>query len=257
MNVSVLFWGALYASLHEHLKRVGILQKRINCYQSLICSRMFFHRQGRSVNPLHVSIFLLDVFSMCLGSGYISAHSDVLSGSYVVSSYIIICIFRTYLLYVRNWNTNSKQWISCNTNVTSCLVCYHALSVSPVITSSCQTLPVIVKDLILSPCGSFGPRHLILLDPPQHLFLLRSLCSSLKVTLQTQSASFTPAFCTRSIYTPASACMFFFYGNAVQKRVCVFHICVSNCAFQRRVWGWKNRKHKESDPVFGSCCLLP
>lgn len=65
----------------EHLKRVVILQKRINCYQSLICTRLFFHRQGRSVNPLHVSIFLLNVFLMRLGSGYISAHSDGLGGS--------------------------------------------------------------------------------------------------------------------------------------------------------------------------------
>lgn len=153
---------------------------------------MFFHRQGRSVNPLHVSIFLLEVFLTCLGSGYISAHSDVLRSSYI--------------LYVRNRNTNSERWISCNINVTSCLVCGHALSVSPVITSSCQTLPVIVKDPILSPCGSFGTRHPILSDPLQHLFLLKSLCSSLKMTMQTQSASFTPAFCTRSIYP----CMYVF-----------------------------------------------
>lgn len=177
---------------------------------------------------------------MCLGSGYISAHSDVLRSSYI--------------LYVRNRNTNSERWISCNINVTSCLVCCHALSVSPVITSSCQTLPVIVKDPILSPCGSFGTRHPILSDPLQHLFLLKTLCSSLKMTMQTQSASFTPALCTCSIY----ACMYvFFYVDAVQKQVCIFHICVSNCVFQRRVWSWKNRKHKESHPVFGSCRLLP
>lgn len=57
---------------------------------------------------------------------------------------------------------------------------------------------------ILSPSGSFGTRHLILLDPLQHLFLLKSLCSSLKVTMQTPSASFTPAVCTCPIYAPAS-----------------------------------------------------
>lgn len=33
------------------------------------------------------------------------------------------------------------------------------------------------------------------------------------------------------------------------------YLCL--CVFQRRVWRWENRKHEESDPVFGSCCLLP
>lgn len=133
-------------------------------------------------------------------------------------------------------------------DVSSCLL---ACSVCLTIMSSCQTLPVIVKDSILSPCGSFGTRHLILLDPLQHLFLLKSFCSSLKVTsLPPSHLLSAPA-----LYTPT--CIFLFYVNAVQKQVCIFYICVSNCVFQRRVWGWKNRKHKESDPVFGSCSLLP
>lgn len=52
-------------------------------------------------------------------------------------------------------------------------MCDHAVSVSPVITSSCQTLPVIVKI-------PFGTVQLILLDPLQHLFLLKPLCFSSK-----------------------------------------------------------------------------
>lgn len=119
---------------------------------------------------------------------------------------------------------------------------------------------------ILSPSGSFGTRHLILLDPLQHLFLLKSLCSSLKVTMQTPSASFTPVpalycICTCimnvCLDTPCMLPAEFFHVNEVQNRDCNLHFWVSCCVSQRRVWGWKNRKHKESHPVFGSCCLLP
>lgn len=125
-----------------------------DCNQSLICLFVFFHRQGRSVDPLHVSICLLDVLLMCLGSGYISAHADVL----------------TVCMYAIGIHTHR---IGRNISVTSCLVCFHALSVSPVITSSCQTLPVIVNI-------PFGTMHLLLLDPLQHVFLLKPLCFSSK-----------------------------------------------------------------------------
>lgn len=181
--------------------------------------------------------------------GYIGAHTGVLPGSFFIYIYIYIHRIRTQTLSNESAVTRLRS---------SRLVCYHGLSVSPVNMSSCQTLPVIVKDPILSSCGSFGTRRLILLDPLQHLFLLKSLCSTLKVTMQTVYLLHTCSLYLLYIYTclinvcldtyPCMLSVESFYVNAVQTVFCVF---------QRGVGSWKNRKHKEGHPVFGSRCLLP
>lgn len=131
--------------------------------------------------------------------------------------------------------------------MTSCLVCPSRLS---------SRLPARLF-LSLSRICHFKPIRIIW-DEASYSFRSSSASIFTQIPLfSSKSNNAGTCIINVCLDTPCMLPVEFVHVNEVQNRDCDLHFWVSCCVSQRRVWGWKNRKHKESHPVFGSCRLLP